>query len=917
MNAFQKIKQFNGFEIVFVKGFAGVGKSSLISEIRRPVMTEHCFFLFGKFDQYHSFNDAYGAFSITFRDLVKQIISEGEKQVKFWRTEFLEVLGCNGKLIIDFIPELESIIGPQNPVAPTISHTEAKNRFNQTVQSFINAIVRNRPTVLIIDDLQWATPSSLNLLQCILETPDLKNFLFIGSYRENEVSSNHPLILTIEEIQKNCVVPISYIELKPLSFHDSACLISDTMHRSMDSVKPLTQYIWNRCEGNPLCVKQMLRSLYNEQAIFYSSPRNMWEYDLSKEIFPTSESIIEHMVYLIDRLPESKKQLLKQASCLGNSFSSAKFQLITGTEKEELLMELSSLINSGFLVLVGDVIHFAHDRIQETVYNQFSEDQKQETHLNIAKKLLEYYRKKKPYELEEYVIELVDHFNRGKELKDTEEIIELAEFNLMAGRKCKKAVAFTAAISYLQKAIDCFKRLSSNEDECWKQYHELGFSLYKEIIDAFYCVNQRTESERYIELVLSRANSAFEKGQIYTICIIQNSSDGRMMESINYARTALEIFDIHLPIDEQEILKLLVVEQELVQNELNESLMRGNGNINMIIESLPIMTDPEKILVSQIISVLIVPAILSFPTLFALVSIIGVRYSLKFGWSAYSPTSLMFFASMLVSGPIQPEKIKIAHILSRISIELCEKIASNDLAQKSSIYHVYACQVAPWFSSFRETEVYSNLSFKLGLQSGNIQYAAFSRYILLQMFFRGDPIDMILIMLNNSTKFLEKANVYVATYAGYLLRLTTYHLLGKKHEQSEKDLEDEEMKVVAQLKQKNDLFLLGHYATLKCIRWFIYDQDIQEALDFSSSSQEYVPHMPSLVTTVILRFYHCLIICRYLAHNESIDIEKKKIWKQTVVETIDSLRILSEHSPAIFKHKLLLLEAAMNHSEKE
>ena len=136
------------------------------------------------------------------QNLVRPLLSKTEAELRVWRDALLEVLGPNGQLMADVVPELKLIIGEQPPV-PELPPQDAQRRFQLVFRRFIGVFARpEHPLALFLDDLQWLDAATLDLLEDMLTQSDLQHLMLIGAYRENEVTAIHPLMRKLEIIKK-------------------------------------------------------------------------------------------------------------------------------------------------------------------------------------------------------------------------------------------------------------------------------------------------------------------------------------------------------------------------------------------------------------------------------------------------------------------------------------------------------------------------------------------------------------------------------------------------------------------------------------------------------------------------------------------------------------------------------------------
>ncbi|MCC5603078.1 AAA family ATPase [Nostoc sp. CHAB 5714] len=241
LDAFEKVNQ-GSTEIMLVAGFSGIGKTAVVNEIHKPIVRQRGYFIKGKFDQFGR-NIPFSAFVQAFRDLIKQLLSETDGQFEQWKCKILSALGENRQVMIEVIPELESMIGKQPP-ALELSGSAAQNRFNMLFLKFTQVFTApEHPLVIFIDDLQWADSASLKLMHLLMSEADIGYLLLIGAYRDNEVNPVHPLMLTLEEIQK-LGATVNTITLAPLDQTSVNHLVADTLSCSLTLAAPLTEESW-------------------------------------------------------------------------------------------------------------------------------------------------------------------------------------------------------------------------------------------------------------------------------------------------------------------------------------------------------------------------------------------------------------------------------------------------------------------------------------------------------------------------------------------------------------------------------------------------------------------------------------------------------------------------------------------------
>src|SRR5882762_2367941 len=351
-------------ELVLLSGYAGIGKSSVVHELHKVIVLPRGIFISGKFDQ-HKRDIPYATVAQAFQELARQILSKSEEEIIHWRNAILKALGPNGQLMVNLIPELELVIGKQPPVSE-LAPQEAQNRFEAVLRGFLGAFARKEhPLVLFLDDLQWLDPATLRLLEQLVTDPNGQHLLLIGAYRDNEVTSHHPLMLTLGAIHKTEAI-VREIELGPLSLADVNQLLGDALRCELAHARPLAKLVHEKTGGNPFFTIQFLTALAEEHLLEFEAREAAWRWDLNRiRAKGFTNNVVDLMITKLRRLPAATQEALKQLSCLGNSVKISTLLAVHGGSEEEIHSEFWEAVRAGLVLRLGATYTFVHDRVQE------------------------------------------------------------------------------------------------------------------------------------------------------------------------------------------------------------------------------------------------------------------------------------------------------------------------------------------------------------------------------------------------------------------------------------------------------------------------------------------------------------------------------------------------------------------------
>ena len=301
LQAFERVSE-GSTEMMLVAGYSGVGKTALVHEVHKPMTEKRGYFAAGKFDQFQK-NIPYYAITQAFNEFCRYLLMENTETLENWQTKILDAVGNNGQIIIDVIPDLELVIGTQ-PAVAKVGLTEAQNRFKIFFLNFIKVLSeQEHPFILFIDDLQWVDSASLGLLKSIMLDDEIQYLLVIGAYRDNEVDSSHPLMMTVEDLHKAAVI-VNTVQLKNLSLAYVNTLISEALMSESTDVKTLTNLVYKKAQGNAFFTHEFLKSLYEEALLIFNVKEQKWQWEIAKiAAKDITDNVVELMGNKIGQLP--------------------------------------------------------------------------------------------------------------------------------------------------------------------------------------------------------------------------------------------------------------------------------------------------------------------------------------------------------------------------------------------------------------------------------------------------------------------------------------------------------------------------------------------------------------------------------------------------------------------------------------
>jgi PAS domain S-box-containing protein len=884
--------------IILVSGYSGVGKSALVQEIYKPITQKQGYFISGKFDQLQR-NVPYTAIVSALKFFVRQLLTEPESQLQQWRERFLTALGANGQLMVDLIPELELIIGKQQPVE-AVGLTEAENRFNAVFQNFIRALCwRDRPLVIFLDDLQWADLATLKLIERMMTNGELQSLLLIGAYRNNEVNSTHPLMLTLEQLKRE-EVAIEQITLTPLKLEAIAQLIAETLYTSTTEAQPLAELVLSKTGGNPFFINEFLRTLYAEQLICFNPDHRSWEWQIdqiaAKEI---TENVVELLIDKLRQLPRSTQQVLNLAACVGTAFRLTTLTTICEKSSSDILSDLATAVQFNLILPIsqsGEILEqtyrFLHDRVQQAAYALTDDQQKQAIHLQIGRSLLQKYSFS---EQQEQLFAIVDHLNislqpaihHSSQPIDTVEQIQFAQLNLLAGQKAKAATAYRAALSYLTAGITWLP------SDSWQHHYDLTLALHQEITEAAYLSGKFEQMEHWAAIVLQNAGEVLHTVRIYQVKIQAAIAQVKLREAIQIGLFALNQLGLSLP---------EAPNQAEAQAAIDETLIRlADQDIQALLE-LPEMTEPNSLAAMNILADVMRLAFFGTPNLSVLTTLASVNLSAQYGntiWSAYG----YIFYAIILCWIVQD--IETGYQFGKLSLSLAERFQSKWLQTKTSM--AFKVCIMFWKEHLNATIPTIQEVYWQAMEIGDFEFIAqYAFHECNHLYFMGQELTQLEQKLVVNRQIVHQVRRERHLNWISILWQTVLNLLARNENPvqltGEAYYEEQSLSRAISANDRSELHL---YYLNKLILSYLFCE-FEQSAQYAAMAEQYLDGMPGTFTVVQFYFYDSLVFLS--KWTEAAPAEQEE-WLNRVNRNQEKIHRWANHAPMNFLHKYHLVEA--------
>jgi eukaryotic-like serine/threonine-protein kinase len=353
-------------------------------------------------------------------------------------------LGASAAEVAQLIPEVAEKLDIE-PASRTDTE-EARFRLFDSVTSLLLAAARDRPIVIVLDDLHWADEPSLLLLRFATRELASSGLLILGTYRDVELGRHHPLARVLGEISG--VEGSARISLKGLSVGAVERYIE--MTAGAPAPPGLAEAVQQQTDGNPFFVGEVVRLLASEGKL--SAGGSLAELQIP-------QGVREVVGRRLDRLSDKTNEALRVAAVIGRDFDEEVVQRVSKLSPEELMTAAKESIAERLVTdLGGGRYSFAHALVRDTLYEELSPARRAALHEQVGLAIEAICAG----DVDDRLGELAHHFLRAAPRDDLAKAIDYAQ---RAGTQDMEQLAYEDAVDVYGRALEVLELMEQPDEK--------------------------------------------------------------------------------------------------------------------------------------------------------------------------------------------------------------------------------------------------------------------------------------------------------------------------------------------------------------------------------------------------------------------------------------------------------------------
>jgi predicted ATPase len=532
----------------------------------------------------------------------------------------------------------------------------------------------DNPVIFFLDDLQWADPASLEVVEALVTDTMSHHVMIICSYREGEMSpallQQYHLAATKADdnvapsIIESCVAQITDISVTGLDMMSLNELVASMLGMHEGDTQSLSTLVWNKTDGIPFYALSFVDMLRTTDLLSRHQDGS-WIWDEYQILLQTNvaDNSAAILVTKVQNLPEEVRSILQIASFIGHDFPTDALVKIVYEEQDMIQIEysferhskeviaariiaaLKLAVKEGLLETTPncDDFKFSHDKIKQVLYEDLMPDdtERQLLHQRIGTLIWNSVKGTESSQLSDWPIFLAaDNLNRALSVVDySGSRYEWIELNVIAAKRATAKFAFIVAAEYLRVAVGLLEG-----DRSWDEHYDICIDLYSTAAKAEQSVSCYSRSKVLVNEIHKRAKTLQHQYVAYEIevdsLLLQGDSKGSVLLGLDVLRK--------LGVQFPHKITTKTVSTELMRSKL----ALGRRPLSTLLE-LPQVTDERVILALKLMSTVAINGLIlsdSFRDTFAAVALRMFYLTLRYGLShLYSPMAVVLYGAFHVA----------------------------------------------------------------------------------------------------------------------------------------------------------------------------------------------------------------------------------------------------------------------------
>ena len=352
-------------------------------------------------------------------------------------------LGAGAPEVAQLVPEVAEKLDVEP--ASGLDSEEARFRLFDSVTSLLLAAARDRPIVIVLDDLHWADEPSLLLLRFAARELASSGLLILGTYRDVELGRHHPLARMLGEM--SAIEGSGRIPLRGLSIAAVERYIE--MTAGTPAPPGLADAVQEQTDGNPFFVGEVVRLLASEGKL--ASGGSVAELEIP-------QGVREVVGRRLDRLSENTNEALRVAAVIGRDFDRELVWRVAQLEPQQLMNAADEAVAERLVADRGEGHYsFAHALVRDTLYEELSPPKRSALHERAGLAIEEMCGGN----VDERLGELAHHFLAAAPRGDLAKAIDYAQ---RAGEQDMDQLAYEDAVDVYGRALEVLELMDAPDE---------------------------------------------------------------------------------------------------------------------------------------------------------------------------------------------------------------------------------------------------------------------------------------------------------------------------------------------------------------------------------------------------------------------------------------------------------------------